>query len=267
MIHPNSLKNLKLGSKRKYNINDNFLSNESEYKEDEAYFLGWMYSDGNLMNRYKQRYAKFAIAERDIEILEILKKITSFDGPINKIYRKPESIFGKPIKKYQDRVQIVLHSPKLIPKLSELKLDKRKSTETGFPFYLKKEYWNHFILGLFEGDGAFSFCESTGKSELNLVVNPVLAKDIEKILLQELHIQVYYANKKFENGAVILRFAGNRNMLKFFIWLYKNNKYKLNRKFQVFKKIIDYIDSLKTNRSVAKQFIEESRFIYNKYNV
>lgn len=266
-MHPNSVKNLIFGSERKYKPNDEFLSNIEDYKENEAYFLGWMMSDGSLINTDKKKLVKFSIAERDIEVLKSLKEICGFDGPINIAYRKPESIFGKPIKKYQDRVYIQFTSPKIIPRLAELGLDKRKSTETGFPFYLKKEYWNHFILGLFEGDGTFSFCASTGKSETNLVVNPILAKDLEKIFLEELGIQCHYANKVYANGAVVLRFCGNRQMLKFFIYLYKNNKYKLNRKFQVFKKIIDYVDATNNTNPLTKEFLDDAILTYNLYNV
>lgn len=265
-MHSNSIKNLIFGSKRKYSINDDFLSNISEYKEDEAYFLGWMYSDGYLSLKYN-KLVKFSLAEKDMEVLKSLKNIIQFEGPINIAYRKPSSILNGPVKKYQDRAYIQFTGPKIIPKLIELGMDTRKSTETGFPFYFKKEYWNHFILALFEGDGSFSFCNKTGKSETNLVINPILAKDIEKIFLEELGIQCHYAKKVYGNGAVTLRFCGNKQMLKFFIWLYRDNKYKLNRKFQVFKKIIDYVSSVTNTNPSTKEFLDDAISTYNLYNV
>ena len=125
---------------------------------------------------------------------------------------------------------------------------------------------HYFILGLFEGDGTFSFCKKTGKSETNLTCNPIIAKDLEIFFKEKLGIQVHYSKRKMGNGAVTLRFCGNEKMLKFFRYLYKNNKYKLTRKFNKFIEIYEYKKTLNGNKIEHFQCLEETEKFLKEIN-
>lgn len=220
---------------RDYKVNDHFFDDPLTFGIEHAYFLGWLFSDGNLS---KSTHAiTFSLAEQDRSAVETLASIIGFTGPIRSQYRPPSSVMGQPIRKHQDRAIITVNSERLWSRLTLLEMDCRKSVSTGFPYYLKENLWNQFLLGVFEGDGTFSF-GINGKAESNLVVNPVMANDIEKILFEKLQIVCTRAKRTFNNGSVTLRICGNNAMLRFLTWLYRGNVYRLQRKCDVFKRLV-----------------------------
>lgn len=244
-----------------YTCNDRFL--DGRIRKDAAYWLGWMFADGYLNT--KNNSVRFSIADSDREVLHELKRIMGFRGEVKTQYRKPSSVMGQPVKKHQDRACIQVFSGRISAKLQKLGLDQRKSVSTGFPFYLDKAQWKRFMLGLYEGDGTFSFSEKNHKAETNIVVNPVIAKDLEGILKDELNIECHYAKRgAFANGAVTLRFCGNSQVLRFFSWLYEDNTFRLTRKYNVFKRLLQHKQSVWLKTAEERRIVEKAQRIIDQ---
>lgn len=134
----------------KYNFNTHFLDEIDS--EEKAYFVGFLYADGN--NYEKTKTVKLEIQERDRAILERFLKILDSNHPIktnSKLTPKTKilknyCVFGLTNKHFSDRC-------------SELGIVPRKSAILKFPLdsQIPKEFKPAFLRGYFDGDGSLSF--------------------------------------------------------------------------------------------------------------
>jgi len=65
--------------KKKYIVNDNFFD---EVNTSNAWVLGWLASDGFVIENNNSSCFGLKISEKDVEILHIIKTVLQFDGPI-----------------------------------------------------------------------------------------------------------------------------------------------------------------------------------------
>lgn len=84
----------------KYSIDKTIFEKiDCEWK---AYFLGWMYSDGNISKDFTR--ATIALAEKDSYIIQIFSEIIYHcNRPLT--YRKPHFLNDKNGKQYQSQAQ------------------------------------------------------------------------------------------------------------------------------------------------------------------
>jgi hypothetical protein len=131
---------------RKYNLNQDYF--EKIDTEEKAYFLGLIYSDGCL---YKKTLS-ISLAEIDSHILE---SFLFFLGSESKLYDIP------PRKKnHQPQKKLMISNFKMSEDLKLLGVTERKSLNLKFPTedQVPKKFLNHFIRGVFDGDGSvFSY--------------------------------------------------------------------------------------------------------------
>lgn len=218
----------------KYSFNENFFDSPLSWKEEQAYWLGWLVADG--YNNGEQ--VSLSLQEKDRCVVENLKKTLQYNGPLILIKRKPESIFGKPKKQYQNRYALILSRKTFAKKLEELGLNNQKGRYYNFPVFLKQELYPHFLRGLFEGDGTFSFSKYN-QFEINLIsTNNVLLKIKE--ILYNININCQIKDKTFKNGQGILRFCGVNFGIKLFNYLYSDCTLYLPRKLESFIKLLEY---------------------------
>jgi len=102
-----------------------------------AYILGFIFADGCLVE-YKNGYYGLDITSKDLEHLRLIKHEL-----------KAEHKIGK--KEHCYRIQI--RNKVIYNDLLKLGLTPRKSKTIRFP-KLPKEYFSHFVRGLFDGDGS-----------------------------------------------------------------------------------------------------------------
>jgi hypothetical protein len=175
--------------------------------------------------------------------------------------RKPMSILGGPIKQYQNRVLIRPTSEKLSKQLASLGIFTNKAAVTSFPEFISPNLVPHFLRGVFEGNGTFSFSESWNKFECNLIANPQFLSVLDKHI-QEIIPIVRRSKVVMGNGCNIFRMAGNDNAIVLLNYLYRNNQgYFLDRKFYVYKKLVNFKNSLDNNKDYLTPHLKEAQEI------
>ncbi len=233
----------------RHRFNEAFFDNPDTWTEKQAYWLGWYYSDGANSNGQ----ISFKIQEQDKDVLESLKNIIGYDGPLGFQRRKPSSVMGQPVKQHQNRWSLTISRTAFCHKLDELGFQEER-----FPVQLRKELYPHFIRGLYEGDGTFCFTKYN-KFETNLLAKKNVLEEIQRYL-SENNIESYVKETKFSNGVKILRLCGNEKSIRLFNLLYKDATYVLDRKITPFIKMYRY---KVTKNLVHKSMRDECERFYN----
>lgn len=196
------------GKNQIHKVNENMfdfpLTNEA------AYFLGLLFSDGNVHS--KTNAITLKLHKKDIDILE---KYSLF--AMNKVK----------INYSNENYAIVkFFSKKIKNRLIELGCVPNKSLVLKFPILEEKDY-SHFLRGYLDGDG----CIHSGICPRAVIVS---TKDFclsaQKLIIDKLGCKssVAPSNDSFKRGNLItsiLSIGGINNILKFLEWIYKDHNY------------------------------------------
>lgn len=204
---------------------------DNEWK---SYFLGWLYSDGNLYKKAGKNTISLCIQEEDKYILDYFNcKIFNCRKPLN--YRKAKLRKGtnylcKPLWRFQ------IDSKQLIEKFEKLGLTENKSTTIEFPYYINNNLIPHFIRGVFDGDG----CITNNRTDKNRVIkfgtgSIKFANSLKKILKNELNIECsLYTIQNKHNKFYSVSFSKKKDILTFSNYIYKDCEMCLKRKYEKF---------------------------------
>lgn len=204
-------KNIKLRDRencnRKYIINENYF--EIINTSDKAYFLGFIYADGNLYKNTLQ----IKIAKQDIEILEKFREEIILSG-------------GNPIKFYNGKTEnhcdlssIRVISSKIKRDLINLGCTPNKSLSLRFPSVdiLPAELMRDFLRGYFDGDGCF-FTNGTNHA-FTIVCSKFFAPELKSFLEG---LEIYSQKLKVYKNSMLLTITGKSNLFKLRDYLYKD---------------------------------------------
>lgn len=194
------------GPKSLINKEDFFDTIDSEEK---AYFLGWIMSDGNVSIYDGQYSLKFHIALKDKEIIDnFLKSIDSRNKATIRDGRNPS-------------YYVSLSSVHMCKRLIDLGVIPCKSGKEHFPKQVPEILYNHFIRGVFDGDG---ITDINGRS--GFVGSKEMLESVLEVLC-ETKLKLYM-NKKNEN---IYYFLGGKGFSrKLYNYLYNDATIWLHRK-------------------------------------
>jgi len=125
-----------------------------EWSPGMAYATGFIFADGSVTKRGSD--IVIAVAEKDISVLEYLKKITES----NRVLRIEDNRNKPGNYSKQRSVWFTLGSRRIVERLAELGLHHRKTyNDDPFPT-VPDEMFPHFVRGYFDGDGtAFVSCQ------------------------------------------------------------------------------------------------------------
>ena len=139
-------------AKQKYFLNENVF--DVINSEEKAYWLGFLYADGNVS---KTNRVRLSLAKEDYEIVE---KFSNFIFETNRIknYKRPEHK-----ETSQDLVYVDVCNKHISFKLKELGCPPKKTFLLKFPEWLDDQLYSHFIRGYFDGDGCLSHYKSKQK--------------------------------------------------------------------------------------------------------
>lgn len=126
--------------------NDNYFSEQSA---DMAWLLGFIAADGTL--RKKGNGIKITLASVDREILERIKEELEIELSI-KDYQDSKGYFSSTLEWSSAQQREDLKKYHIIPE---------KTFKLKWPTRLKKEYWNDYIRGYFDGDGSINIIKSS----------------------------------------------------------------------------------------------------------
>lgn len=196
---------------KKYQFNRNRF-NVVETEED-AYWLGFFFADGFVKD--KKGTFGLHLAIKDLQHLEKFKKFMSSNQPI--IIKDNFCRLEIADKDYLN----VLHMYGLV---------QGKSKSIGFPEILI-QYVNHFIRGIFDGDGWITY----NKTQLTfgIIGNESIVADIQIKLIEEcsLPFNKLLQDKRHKGNWVrSVVYGGNKHCQRIFDYLYKDASIFLERK-------------------------------------
>ena len=132
--------------KSKYTYNKDFFENIDT--EEKAYWLGFMFADGYIVNnenRYGEDEFGLTLAEDSLDSIKKFKKSLRATNPIR---------YDKSKEKGQTSVKLVLRSQKTVNDLIDKGCVKQKSLILQPPKKVPEKLLSHFIRGFFDGDGS-----------------------------------------------------------------------------------------------------------------
>lgn len=203
---------------RTHSVNENFfdlIDNEAN-----AYFLGFMYADGN--NRPDNAGFSMNLAERDIEILNVFKEKIQSSAPLYFIKKARE--------KWHNQYAVKVGSKYMSNRLTQLGVMPNKTFKIKFPDFIPDEILHHFIRGYFDGDGSISISQKSGN--VSIVGTTFFCLTMKEIIKYKVGINagIYTPNKNHNVNIDVLRFGGCNQVLKFYNYLYDNATIYLKRK-------------------------------------
>lgn len=238
---------------RKFNFDENFFENiDSEIK---AYLLGFIYADGCIYKRCREKNGcesvlKINLKIDDIKILQMFKEHLKYEGELSFI--KERDFINPSEEKYTRLPQAIfsLSSKKIVSDLESYGLGVRKTyMNLNLPKIKNCLIW-HFIRGYFDGDGCI--CNylyknsikytsrktriittnyfSSPKTRISLTSKTeTLLKDLKEFLkLNKITSVIHFSKKR---KCFTLNINRTEDCKSFCSNIYDNANYYLNRKF------------------------------------
>ena len=221
----------------KYSYNENYF--ETIDSEDKAYWLGFIYADGYVScgTKYQSNKLGIAIKLSDIEHLNKFKQHIQASHPINE-YTSNTS-YGK--IKY---CRIVLVGNKFVNNLINKGVSEHKSTIITFPTeeQVPKKFIYHFIRGYFDGNGSISIKKGKDKYVDSYRFSISSTKEF-LISVQEIFNKNQKLQKRHDNEVnnYSIEIGGNQQVYKMLYKLYDNANIYLDRKYDRYLKLKEYI--------------------------
>lgn len=216
---------------RKYELNQDYFSNIDTHEK--AAIFGFLCADG--YNNEKEGKIKIIIAEKDIDyLIKIQDEITPNKNSIKIIKTR------KDLNK-SDLASLTFYCKKISSDLAKLGCGQKKSLTMSFPD-IKNEFLSSFILGYFDGDGSISFHQKNINSKraymINICVSDNFGLKCKELLEKELNIH-FTLIKKGKISAIST--GGSGNVTIFMDWLHSKAKIRLNRKYNIYLEMKEYL--------------------------
>ena len=224
---------------RKFEIHEYFF--DVIDTDEKAYFLGFLYADGNV--KTNKNMVVLSLKESDREILERLNKLIHVDKPLFVEKNKRDG-------NRENTVGIRICNKNITDKLIKHGCHPNKTFTLTFPEWLNESLYSSFIRGYFDGDGYIGIIRDSRKDKngnqyekyyhkFTLTGNEVFLKGIADVLKQKLDVNSSFEirHKNRDNGIATMTVKGSNQIEKVYDFLYYNSKLYLIRKHEIFKKI------------------------------
>jgi hypothetical protein len=194
---------------------------------EKAYWLGMLYADGGLVKNNTSFTIGLTLHRSDRYHLENFKAFLKSSHPIND-------------RKDKEASSVNIGSLKLCKALMDKGISLRKSLVIQYPNWLKDEFVNSFVLGVFDGDGSIWHRKRkrylTEQCSFSIVGSKELLEGISNAIEKHLGIK-----SSVRPTGTIFRIVidGNTQLLKLSKWLYKDQKQFLVRKREIFQTYVE----------------------------
>lgn len=155
----------------KYKINFDFFKT---WTIESAYVFGFISADGSVTHRknnktseYKPVGASIKLHQKDTQILEHIKELMEFDGPLTYNAGKDGN-----------QTLLMISKTSIAKDLIQLGLMKDKSYELKWPDNIPSEFMPHYLAGLFDGDGSVFYKQDGNPNFKSLGINLTGTHDI-----------------------------------------------------------------------------------------
>lgn len=216
---------------------------------NKAYWLGFLFADGYIARRERITSAnskrieynlKISVKDSDDEILAKLIKDLESNYPIH--YYNIKSSFGD-----TREARLFITNKYMVEKLyNEYGIIPNRTSIQKILNILPENLYRYFILGLFDGDGSFTFYyihENHRKILLRFGGSEEILRFIESILIKEqlvapIQRQLERRHKEGDGTWRCLTFAGMNNCVQILNWLYQDSPIYLERKYQKYLNVL-----------------------------
>ncbi len=213
---------------RKYSLNENYFDDLSS--EDKIYFLGFLMADG--YNSETRGVIEISCSEKDKDFLQELNLLIGSNKPLRFVRCKKDTSY-----------RASFCSRHLSETLSKLGCVQAKTFKLKFPEYLvNDDMIRHFIRGYFDGDGCISCTHAKRKNVFGnsfLSVVTITSTDdfcqyIKDYIMGGLNItsNISCRHPSHDNNNRTLCISGNKQVIKFCEWMYKDSNLFLKRKYE-----------------------------------
>lgn len=221
--------------KKTFNLNENYFNKINT--EDKAYFLGFLYADGNLRNN--RSTMSISLQEEDSYILNTFKDFLEYEGSIK--YIPPPKKF--PHRKSQRCLRV--SNERLCDNLKILGCVPKKSLILKFPTedQVPSHLIRHFIRGYFDGDGCVNHNRPI---QITICSSFIFCEVLKTIIVNDLKINCNtHKVKGAKDSFGILKICGRFQVLSFLDWIYKDATLFLTRKHKRYQKIKETENKIK----------------------
>lgn len=237
------------------NIDENFFENID--KESKAYMLGFWDSDG--CNDYNSTRVTMFLQARDKSILERFAEELNYKGSLKFLE------MSKKKSTFQDQWGLRFRNRKISDDLAKQGCVPRKSLTLQFPNFnqVPKHLIRHFIRGIFDGDGSLCFKTHLYRGKykyLKIVASITSSTDfcngLARFLRKELNLNCCVRSGKQcrpETSYIVIQHT--KNAVPFLSWLYDDSSIYLERKYNKFQELKEFIKNFykERNESVPKE--------------
>lgn len=215
--------------KRIYSIDDRFFENIDS--NEKSYIFGVLMADGN--NSPSKNTITISMCDEDI--IRYIKNSMKYNGIIKK--KLPKKI------NHKCQYSLGIYSKKISTDLANIGMIRNKTNYCEFPI-IENEYNLSFICGYFDGDGSLYVNTEKNKFYISFTGNIKLIKRIREILELEGSINPYlYVRNKKSSNIVTLTYSGSKNVYNTMCSIYRNVDFKMNRKYEKFIELKEFIES------------------------
>lgn len=201
--------------------NENFFD---VWSSELAWLVGVVLSDGHISNIKVGKYVWVKMCDKDV--LDKIKIILRYKGSVRPCKReKPH---------YKKPYIIVVGGKKIWQFFSNLGMDNYKSHNAKWPIGLPEKYYDHFLRGLFDGDGSIFFNRNSYPFA-RICGTRHLVESIARYI--NLHYTIHH-NKTKTN--YIIQYTGNRAKV-FLNFIYEKSEedIRMDRKYKKYSGVIE----------------------------
>jgi len=198
-----------------------------DWTEESAYWLGFLYADGNMAKCYQS--ISLELADKDYDHI---CKFRDWIAPGAIIYKKDA--------RHTSTMRV--NNIYIYNKLLELGMFPNKSNKIGFPISLPEEFYNHFVRGVYDGDGCTSLSNPDKRLRADLVASHIFMVKLQEILVGKIDFVIGYQKSKNCLLSRVGFYAKKANI--FLKWLYNDAHIFLERKKSKFDEYNKYQEQL-----------------------
>ena len=220
----------------KYSVNEKFFN--SIDSEEKAYWLGFLYADGYVIDKKHKFYSGLGI--KDLDHLVKYNKSIESNYPIKR----------KESKKY-NYFYVEITNMKYTQNLVDRGCVPIKTHKIEFPL-LEKKLIRHFIRGFFDGDGSISCTQNIAQFSICCAVEDFLKKLVDE-MSKDISLNRTLKLYRRKNGLFIFINTSLDDIVKIGSYLYDDSYLYLDRKKE-------YFDYIKNNKNEIRKTIEKNRY-------
>lgn len=211
----------------KYKIDSNMF--EKIDSNEKAYFLGWLFSDGNVYLGAKRFTISLTLVESDKCVLDYLN--SKIYSPLKKLAYKKERIKFSKGKEYLCKpcYKLQIDNKKMCSDLISLGCVPQKSKTLRLPTFdmVPESFFPHFLRGYFDGDGCAIKPSNKQKTGVFIFSSRDFCLELQKFLTERLDIQCSFSVGR---GCCKVSLCSKLSVLKFYNYIYEGGGFSLERK-------------------------------------